>query len=71
MRAFLVGVLEVEVVVLAVLSLFVEFGRGDVERDLDFARVAGLFDGFDEQLERLLGAGNVWCESTLVTNVGG
>lgn len=69
-RAFLVGVLEVEVVVLAVVGLLVEFGGGDVESDLDFTLVSGLFDGLDEKFERLLGTGDVWCEASLVTNVG-
>ena len=62
-----VGVLEVEVV----LAVLVELGRGNVERDLDLALVAGLLDRLGEQLERLVGTRNVGCEATLVTDVNG
>ena len=62
-----VGVLEVEVV----LAVLVELGRGNVERDLDLALVAGLLDGLREELERLVGARDVRGEATLVTNVDG
>lgn len=69
-RTFLVGVLEVEVVVLVVVGFLVEFGGGDVESDLDLASVSSLFDGLDEKFERLLSTGDVRCEASLITNVG-
>ncbi|KAI3494687.1 hypothetical protein L1887_40503 [Cichorium endivia] len=62
-----VGVLEVEVV----LALLVELGRGNVERDVHLALVAGLGDGLGEDLERLVGRLDVGSESALVTDVGG
>lgn len=62
-----VGVLEVEVV----FAVLVELGRGDVETDLDLASVAGLLDGFGQELEGLLGTRDVRGKATLVTDVGG
>jgi hypothetical protein len=61
-----VGVLEVEVV----LAVLVELGRGDVETDLDLAFVAGFLDRLDEEVEGFIGARDVGCESSLVTDVG-
>jgi hypothetical protein len=61
------GVLEVQIV----LAVLVELGGSDVESDLDFAFVSGSLDGLLEEIERLLGARDVWCETTLVTNVSG
>lgn len=61
-----VVVLEVEVV----FSILVEFGRSDVESDLDLGFVAGLLDGGGEELERFLGGPNVGCEAALVADVG-
>jgi hypothetical protein len=60
-----VRVLEIEVV----FSVLVELRRRDVEGDADFALVAGLFDCLCEELKRLVCAGDVGRESTLVTNV--
>jgi hypothetical protein len=62
-----VGVLEVEIV----FAVFVEFGGGNVESDFDFSFVAGFLDGFGEELEGLVGTGDVGGESTLVTDVDG
>ena len=47
------------------LVVLVELGRGDVERDLDLALVAGLLDRLGEDLERLLGRLDVGREAAL------
>jgi len=53
-----------------VLAVLVELGRSDVEGDRDLALVTGRFDSLHQELEGLLGSGNVGSETTLITDVG-
>jgi len=62
-----VGVLEVQVVLLGV--GLVELAGGNIKGNLDLAGVAGLLNGFGDQVESLLGSLNVGGHTTLVTNV--
>mmetsp|Transcript_10119 Transcript_10119/g.22549 ORF Transcript_10119/g.22549 Transcript_10119/m.22549 type:complete len:445 (-) Transcript_10119:32-1366(-) len=58
-------VLEVKVV----LAILVELGSGNVHADLDLARVAGLLDGLDEELEAFVVGLDGGREAALVAHV--
>jgi hypothetical protein len=60
-----VGVFEVQVI----FAIFVELGRGHVQSNLDLPLIAGLLDGFSEELEGLFCARHVGSEATLVTDI--
>lgn len=68
LRAVVVRVLEVQVV-LPVL-LIVALGRSGIESDLDLAFVASKLEGLDDKLKGLFGAGDIGCETSLITDVG-
>jgi len=53
-----------------VLAILVEFGRSDVETDLNLSRVTSLVDGLSKDLEGLLSTLNVRGESSLISDVG-
>jgi hypothetical protein len=59
--------LEVKVV-LAVLE---ELRSGNVHANLDFAGVASLVDGGNQEIQTFTWVANVGCETSLITDVGG
>jgi len=59
----------VEVVVF--LLLVEELAGGNIHANLAFAFIASLLDGFGQQNRTFLVVGDVWCKTTLITNVDG
>ena len=62
-----VWVLEVQIVLLGI--LLVEFTRSDIHGDVHSASVASGLDGLGDKLKSLLSSLDIWCDTTLVTNV--
>lgn len=60
-------VLEVQVVFLNV--LLVELAGSHIHGDVDLSFVTGIVDGIGYQGQSLIGSVNVWCNTTLVSDV--
>jgi hypothetical protein len=62
-----VWVLEVQVVLLDI--FLVEFAGSDIHGDVDLASVSGRLDSLGDELESLLGSLDIWCNTTLVSDI--
>jgi len=62
-----VWVLEVQIVLLDI--LLVELAGSNIHSNVDLASVTSLLNGLGDELKSLLSSLNIWCDTTLVSDV--